>query len=86
MLKESNTIMKYLKDNKGGVALILALFLLVVIASFVAILTSKTRAALIQANNFKNAAKASCLARAGLHRALYELKFHPTSGHAAAAG
>jgi hypothetical protein len=78
--------MHHIKNNKSGIALVLALFLLVIIATFAAFLTSKTRAALIQANNFKNAAKADCLAKAGLHRALYELKFNPQSGHAACAG
>jgi hypothetical protein len=78
--------MHHIRNNKSGIALVLALFLLVIIATFAAFLTSKTRAALIQANNFKNAAKAGCLAKAGLHRALYELKFNPQSGHAACAG
>jgi len=78
--------MSRIKNNQTGIALILALFLLVIIATFAAFLTSKTRAALIQANNFKNAAKASYVAKAGLHRALYELKFNPQSGHAACAG
>ncbi|MBN1493802.1 MAG: hypothetical protein JW938_06600 [Candidatus Omnitrophica bacterium] len=78
-------MMKHCK-NERGIALVLALSLLVMIATFAAFLTSKTRAALIQANNFKNSSKACCLAKAGLHRALYELKFHAQSGHAACAG
>ena len=65
-------MIKKLKTNKG-IALILALSLLVLVSTFTTFFTSKARAELLKANHFKNAAKALYLSEAGIHRGRSEL-------------
>lgn len=72
--------------RKNGIALIAALVVLIILISFAAFLTSQARAELVKANNYKYGVQAFLAAEAGINRAIYELKFNPTSGHAAAAG
>ena len=72
--------------TRRGVALVLVLSLVSLLATFATLVTTKARAAIIEANNYKQHAQALFLAQAGLQRALYELKFNPQSGQAACAG